>query len=70
MVNLNKEEHGYIFFPEGCRHILLNDNLFITGGTDMYGMPINIVLEYNLQNNHISQLNNLVDNHSIILWNI
>ena len=36
----------------------------------MYGMPINIVLEYNLQNNHISQLNNLVDNHSIILWNI
>ena len=63
-VNLTKEEHGYISFPEGCRHILLKNNLFITGGTDMYGMPINIVLLYNIQNNTISRINNLIDNHS------
>ena len=63
-VNLTKEEHGYILFPEGCRHILLKNNLFITGGTNMYGMPINIVLLYNIQNNTISKINNLEDNHS------
>ena len=63
-VNLTKEEHGYTLFPEGCRHILLNNNLYITGGTDMYGMPINIVLFYNTQNNTISKSNNLIDNHS------
>ena len=63
-VNLTKEEHGYILFPEGCRHILLKNNLFITGGTDMYGMPINIVLLYNIRNNTISKINNLIDNHS------
>ena len=63
-VNLTKEEHGYALFPEGCRHILLKNNLFITGGTNMYGMPINIVLLYNIQNNTISKINNLEDNHS------
>ena len=46
VLNLTKEEHGYTLFPEGCRHILLGNNLYITGGTDMYRMPINIVLLY------------------------
>ena len=64
IINLTKEEHGYTLFPEGCRHILLDNNLYITGGTDMYGMPINIVLLYNLHNNSISKINNLIDNHS------
>jgi len=64
VLNLTKEEHGYTLFPEGCRHILLGNNLYITGGTDMYGMSINIVLLYNIQNNSISKLNNLLDNHS------
>ena len=63
-VYLAKEEHGYSLFPEGCRHILLNNNLYITGGTDMYGVAINIVLLYNIQNNNISKINNLIDNHS------
>ena len=63
-INLTKEEHGYTLFPEGCRHILLGNNLYITGGTDMYGMPINVVLLYNIQNNTISKINNLIDNHS------
>ena len=63
-VNLTKEDHGYTQFPEGCRHILLKNNLYITGGTDMYGMPINIVLIYNIQNNTISKTNNLIENHS------
>ena len=30
--NLNREEHGYSLFPEGCRHILVDDNLYIIGG--------------------------------------
>ena len=63
-INLTKEEHGYSLFPEGCRHILLDNNLFITGGTDVYGIPINIVLLYNIDNNNISKINNLIENHS------
>ena len=32
---LNKTEHGYSTFPNGVRHILINNNyLYITGGTD------------------------------------
>lgn len=63
-VNLSKEEHGYILFPEGCRHILIDNNLYITGGSDMCGMPINIVLLYNIQTNTIKKINNLLENHS------
>ena len=64
ILKLTKEDHGYTQFPEGCRHILLKNNLYITGGTDMYGVPINIVLLYNVQNNTITKINNLIDNHS------
>ena len=63
-LKLTREEHGYTQFPEGCRHILLNNNLYITGGTNMYGIPINIVLLYNIKNNTITKINNLIDNHS------
>jgi len=63
-VNLSKEEHGYILFPEGCRHILIDNNLYITGGSDMYGNPINIALLYNIQTNTIKKINNLLENHS------
>ena len=63
-VNLSKEEHGYTLFPEGCRHILIDNNLYITGGSDMYGNPINIALLYNIQTNTIKKINNLLENHS------
>ena len=63
-LNLTKEEHGYLFFPHGCRHILIDNLLYITGGVDTCGIPINIVLEYNLNTNTILKLDNLIENHA------
>ena len=63
-VPLKKEKHGYVSFPEGCRHILINSELFVTGGTDNCGNPINIVLMLNIEVGEITRIGNLNDNHS------
>ena len=63
-VPLSKEEHGYTTFPDGCRHLLIDSDLYITGGTDNCGFPINIVLLYNLEIGELTRLANLNDNHS------
>ena len=63
-VTLTKEEHGYTTFPDGCRHLLIDSDLYITGGTDNCGYPINIVLLYNLEIGELTRLANLNDNHS------
>jgi hypothetical protein len=63
-VPLTKEEHGYTTFPDGCRHLLIDSDLYITGGTDNCGYPINIVLLYNLEIGELTRLANLNDNHS------
>ena len=63
-LNLSKEEHGYSFFPEGCRHILINKTLYITGGVDLINQPINIVLSFNIETKILSRLSNLNTPHS------
>ena len=63
-VPLTKEEHGYTTFPDGCRHLLIDSDLYILGGTDNCGYPINIVLLYNLEIGELTRLANLNDNHS------
>ena len=63
-VPLTKEEHGYTTFPDGCRHLLIDSDLYITGGTDNCGYPINIVLNYNLAIGELARLTYLNDNHS------
>ena len=35
-VNLQKNPHGYIKIPLGCRSVLVGDKLYITGGNDEY----------------------------------
>ena len=63
-IPLTKEEHGYTTFPDGCRHLLIDSDLYITGGTDNCGFPINIVLLYNLEIGELTRIANLNDNHS------
>ena len=63
-VPLKKEEHGYSTFPDGCRHLLIESDLYITGGTDNCGYPINIVLTYNIDLGELTRITNLNDNHS------
>ena len=61
---LQKEIHGYNFFPDGCRHILVENKLYITGGTDNCGYPINIVLMFDTDTWEIQRIGNLNENHS------
>lgn len=63
-IHLEKEKHGYAIFPQGSRHLLINDKLYITGGVDSLGNPINIVLLYELQNDTISRIDNMIKPHS------
>ena len=35
-VNLQKNPHGYLKFPLGCRSVLVGDRLYITGGKDEF----------------------------------
>ena len=35
-INLQKNPHGYIKFPLGCRWVLVGEKLYITGGKDEY----------------------------------
>ena len=63
-ISLQKEKHGYTVFPDGCRHILIENELYITGGADKCGYPINIVLVFNIQNGQIDKIANLNDNHA------
>ena len=62
-VSLTKEEHGYTTFPDGCRHLLIDSDLYITG-TDNCDYPINIILLYNLKIGEVKRLSNLNYNHS------
>ena len=62
--NLNREEHGYSLFPEGCRHILVDDNLYIIGGTNHVRIPISIVLVYNVSSGSLRRLPDLNTAHS------
>ena len=57
---LNKNEHGYSTFPDGCRHILIDNILYITGGNNNCG---NIVLSYDIISNQLTRLPNLISEH-------
>ena len=63
-VDLNKDKHGYEKFPIGCRHLYIEDKLYICGGVDPMNLPINIALVYQPANNTITRINNMLNPHS------
>ena len=63
-VLLQKDKHGYNVFPDGCRHILVENKLYITGGADNCGYPINIVLMFDIESGNLEKIGNLNDNHA------
>ena len=62
-IPLTKEEHGYQVFPDGCRHILIDNILYIMGGTDKCRIPLKIVLSYNVLGDILVRLPDLNDVH-------
>ncbi len=62
-VNLSKNQHGYSVFPDGIRYTLINDKLFLTGGRD-WSSEFKVVLCYELSQNKISRLPDMISSHS------
>ena len=60
VTSLNKNDHGYSTFPDGCRHILIDNILYITGGNNNCG---NIVLSYEISSNKLTRLSNFIYEH-------
>ena len=60
VTSLNKNEHGYSIFPDGCRHILIDNILYISGGNNNCG---NIVLSYDISSNKLTRLPNFINEH-------
>ncbi len=62
-VNLTIEEHDYTYFPNGCRHILVSNILYITGGKTI-NKELNTVLSFNIITFELKKLNNLNNSRS------
>ena len=63
-VNLDKNIHTYEKFPGGCRHLFIEDKLYICGGVDPLNCPINTTLVYEIKTNKISRIDNMIKPHS------
>ena len=64
-VKLSKETYGYNKFPDGVRHILIdNSKLFITGGKDAFGNPLNIALMFDIFSYELTKIDSMVYPHA------
>ena len=64
-VKLSKETYGYTKFPDGVRHILIdNSKLFITGGIDLFGNPLNIALMFDIFSFELTKIDCMVYPHA------
>jgi hypothetical protein len=54
-VELNKKVHGISNFLDGCRYVLHNDKLIITGGRDEYN-EYNVVLQFDTKEYSLTRL--------------
>lgn len=64
-VPLSREKTGYILFPDGTRHILIEQTkLYVTGGIDACGKPLHISIMYNLETHEVHRLPNMINPHS------
>lgn len=62
-VNLDKHMHGFSYFLDGTRHVLVNDKLFITGGRDT-NQEFNTVLTYDIKEFHLKRVPDMKVPHS------
>ena len=61
---LNKKNHGYDKFPSGCRHLYIDNKVYICGGVDELNMPISICLVFNSITNTIQRINDMCVPHA------
>ena len=63
-IPLNKKNHGYEKFPHGCRHLYIENKLYICGGVDEMNNPISICLIYNSTTNTIEKIDDMKKPHA------
>ena len=61
---LNKKNHGYDKFPPGCRHLFIENKVYICGGVDELNMPLSICLVYNSVTNNIERIDDMCVPHA------
>ena len=57
---LNKRNHGYDKFPVGCRHLCIENKVYICGGVNELNMPISICLVLNTITNTIERIDDMI----------
>ena len=57
---LNKRNHGYDKFPVGCRHLYIENKVYICGGVNELNMPISICLVLNAITNTIQRIDDMI----------
>ena len=61
---LNKKTHGYDKFPAGCRHLNIENKVYICGGVDEINIPLSICLVYNSTTNTIQRIDDMNVTHA------
>ena len=68
-IDLDLNKNGYKVFPEGCRHILIDNILYITGGEDYiskeYSNQVNCI---DLQTFQVNNINNYNKNNFNLIY--
>lgn len=63
-LSLTKKNHGYEKFPSGCRHIKIENKVYICGGVDEINNPLPICLVFNTVTNTIQRINDMCVPHA------
>lgn len=63
-LSLIRKKHGYDKFPPGCRHLYINNKLYICGGVDSLNFPLAICLVYDIKTNSIEKLDDMISPHT------
>lgn len=63
-IQLEKDKQGYTVFPNGYRHIIIKDWIYITGGVDSMKTPIKVCNRVNMQSWTVERLEQMPKVHS------
>jgi hypothetical protein len=63
-VKFDKKKHKYTYFLNGCRSVLVKDQLYILGGADKEKIPTKIAYIYNIKTNELKLMPQMINPHS------
>ena len=63
-VEFDKKKHKYLYFLNGCRCVLVKNNLYIFGGVDQAKYPTKVSYVYNIKTNELEPLPDMLKPHA------